>query len=458
MPGRPRYDAARVNAQTELAAALEQHRKGQFDPAETAYRTILAANPRDANALHLLGLLLHQRGRSNEGADLIRQAILIQPNVPAFYSNLGEALRAADRLEEAIDAHIRGVRLKPDFYEGIHNLGGAFGQANRVTDAIACYREAIRLRPDDPEPHWNLAVALLVSGDLANGFREFEWRLQRPLTRGRPYQRPRWIGEQLSGKTLLLWSEQGFGDVIQFSRYLPLVKERSGARVILDVHPELVDLLKQQQLADEVVPAHGKAPPAFDAHAPLMSVPYILASTLETLPRTVPYLAPPASRVGEWAALLPSDGSKKVGIAWAGRPTHHNDRRRSMPPALLSALGDVKGVTFVTVQPRGATTAPPADLPLLDLGPRLRDFGDTAALLSQLDLLISVDTAVVHLAGALARPVWTMLPFAPDWRWLLDREDTPWYPTMRLFRQRRVGVWNDVIERVRGELAQFSAT
>jgi hypothetical protein len=170
----------------------------------------------------------------------------------------------------------------------------------------------------------------------------------------------------------------------------------------------------------------------------------------------VPYIAPSPERVRDWAALLPVDGTKKIGIAWAGRPGHQNDRRRSMPAEMLASLGDVKGVTFVTVQPRDPTAPPPpVGLRLLDLGPRLRDFGDTAALLSQLDLLITVDTAVAHLAGAIGRPVWTLLAFSPDWRWLLDRQDTPWYPTMRLVRQRRVGDWRDVIDRVRAELSRL---
>jgi hypothetical protein len=257
-------------------------------------------------------------------------------------------------------------------------------------------------------------------------------------------------GESIAGKTVLLWSEQGIGDTLQFLRYAPFVRAM-GARVIVDVHRELVPLVKTQGLADVVVAA-GDPVPAFDVHAPLMSVPFILGTTIDTIPATVPYLRPMPDRVEAWAKRLPADGTRKVGIAWAGARGHHNDRRRSIAVELLAPLGDVPGVTFVSIQPRSAD-APVPPIPLLDLGRELRDFADTAALLSQLDLVITVDTSVAHLAGALGRPVWTMLAFAPDWRWMLGREDTPWYPTMRLFRQRSVGDWADVVARVRSALA-----
>jgi Flp pilus assembly protein TadD len=436
----------------DLQAALELHRNGRLGEAEAMYRRALAGDPNNPSALHLLGVVLHQNKRSAEGVLFIQRAISIAPQVPAFHNNLGEALRELDRCEEAIASYQRALKLKPDYPEALNNIGGEYGRLARMPESIACLRQCIALAPHDPDAHWNLAVALLLVGDWIPGWNEFEWRLQRPESPGRIYPQPVWSGQPLAGKTLLLWSEQGFGDMVQFFRFVSVAK-RLGGRVILDVQSPLASLLAAQNVADAVY-ANGDALPPFDYHAALMSMPRILRTTIETLPRQVPYLQPDPVRAAMWAARLKKDTTRKIGLAWAGRPEHHNNRRRSIRPELLRPLSAMKDVTFVTIQPRPANAPPPpAELAIMDPGMELADFADTAALISQLDLVISVDTSVAHLAGALGKPVWLLLPFSPDWRWLMLREDSPWYPTMRLFRQRRLGNWDDVMGRVVKELS-----
>jgi TPR repeat len=439
-----------VNSQpVDLLAALELHRNGRLAEAEAMYRRALSLDPNNAHALHLLGVVLHQNQRSAEGVDLIQRAIALMPNAASFHNNLGEALRQLDRCDEAIASFQRAIALRPAYPEAYNNLGGEFGRLARLGDSIACLRKAISLAPNDPDAHWNLSVALLLGGEWNEGWNEFEWRLARRESPGRSYPRPVWNGQPLIGKTLLLWSEQGFGDMIQFFRYVTEVR-RLGGRVIVDMQPALVDLLRSQNLADGIYPA-GEVPGHFDFHAALMSVPRILKTTVQTVPANVPYIRASVDRASYWAGRLPKDGTRKIGIAWAGRPEHPNDRRRSIGVDLLSPFAQSPGVTFVTIQPRPANVPTPA-LPLLDFGPELKDFSDTAALISQLDLIVSVDTSVAHLAGAIGRAVWLLLPFSPDWRWLMRRSDTPWYPSMRLFRQERLGDWAGVVQRVVGEL------
>lgn len=440
----------------DLHAALELHRAGRLAEAEAVYRKALSVDPNNAPALHLLGVVLHQNKRSAEGALFIKRAIALQPNVAAYHNNLGEALRELDRCEEAIASYKRALALKPAYPEAYNNMGGEYGRLARMGDAIACLRKAISLQPNDADAHWNLSVALLLVGEWIEGWNEFEWRLRRRESLGRVYPKALWAGQPLVGKTLLLWSEQGFGDMIQFFRYVAEAR-RFGGRVIVDVQPQLVELLRSQNMADAVLPA-GEALPAFDYHAALMSVPRIVKTTMQTVPRNVPYIRASGDRSAYWAKRLAQDAKRKIGIAWAGRPEHPNDRRRSISPDLLRPLGAVENVTFVTVQPRPAQLAPPAGLPVLDLGIELTDFSQTAALISQLDLLISVDTSVAHLAGAMGKPTWLLLPFSPDWRWLMHRDDTPWYSGMRLFRQKRLGDWVEVIERLVLELRKFGAS
>ena len=410
------------------------------------YRRALSIDPNNPSALHLLGVVLHQNKRSAEGVLFIQRAIALAPQVPAFHNNLGEALRELDRCEEAIASYQRALKLKPAYPEALNNIGGEYGRLARMTEAIAALRQCIAIAPNDPDAHWNLAVALLLIGEWDEGWNEFEWRLRRPESPGRIYPQPQWEGQPLAGKTLLLWWEQGFGDMVQFFRYVAVAK-RYGGRVILDVQPALAPLLAAQGIADAVCSANDPLPP-FDYHAALMSMPRIVKTSVQTVPGESPYIRADVDRSKYWAERLNQTGTRNIGLAWAGRPEHRNDRRRSIRPELLAPLNTVKNVTFVTIQPRPANIPSPAGLPILDLGMELGDFADTAALISQLDLVISVDTSVAHLAGALGKPTWLLLPFSPDWRWLMRREDTPWYPTVKLFRQEKLGDWIEVVRRV----------
>jgi hypothetical protein len=427
------------------------HRAGRLAEAEAMYRQALALDPNDPSALHLLGVVLHQNKRSAEGAPLIQQAIQLQPNIASYHNNLGEVFRELDRCDEAIACFKRAIQLRPAYPEAYNNMGGEYGRLGRMGESIQCLRKCIELQPNDADAHWNLSVALLLTGDWQKGWSEFEWRLRRKETPGRVYAKPLWAGQPLIGKTLLLWSEQGFGDMIQFFRYVAEAR-RFGGRVIVDLQAPLVPLLRAQNSADGVYAA-GEPLPAFDYHVDLMSMPQIMTTTIQTVPRSVPYVRASTDRSQYWAQRLGVNANRKVGIAWAGRPEHANDRRRSMPVELLSVLGEVPDTTFVTIQPRPLNVPGPSGIPLLDFGPELSDFADSAGLISQLDLIISVDTSVAHLAGAMGRSVWLLLPFSPDWRWLIQREDSPWYPTMRLFRQRKLGDWPEVLARVVSQLA-----
>lgn len=310
--------------------------------------------------------------------------------------------------------------------------------------------------PGDLTARFDLAETLLLLGDFDRGWREYHWRYSLAHTARieRKVQRPRWDGRRIAGQTLLIHDEQGFGDTFQFLRMVAWAKERSGARVILEVNPESLSLARRCQGFDEIV-ARGSLPPPFDVHCELMSLPMVMGLTLDHLPGALPYLSADAKRVAIWRKRLGKLPRPLVALVWAGRPTHPNDANRSMVLADLAPLAS-SGATFLAVQkgPKAAEAKnPPEGMKVLALDDGIKDFEDTAAILSMADLLISVDSSPVHLAGALGRPVWALLPFLPDWRWLLGRDDTPWYPSMRLFRQQSPGDWAGVIARVAEALA-----
>ncbi|WP_029007951.1 tetratricopeptide repeat protein [Azospirillum halopraeferens] len=459
-----------------LDTAVNHHMAGRLDAAERLYRTVLALEPAMAQALDLLGVAEAQRGRAAEAAVRLGRALRLLPDSAAVRGHLGGALRAANRPEQAVavlrpalpldPAHAevaahygaalhtldraedafrwlwRAHRLHPGDPDTLVNLGTVLRDLRAFRDAEVCLAAALARRPDDAAAHLALAVTRLVQGDFTGGWPEFEWRWRRLPS-------PPWSGDALPpDTTLLLHGEQGFGDAIQFARYAPLAAARGG-RVVLEVQPLLVRLMRSLGPEIRVVPrADDGAPPPHDRHCPLMSLPLAFGTTPETIPVTVPYLRADAADVARWRAWLDercgNGRDLRVGLVWAGNPCHRNDRNRSLPATALAPLLAVPGVRFVSLQ----TGAARADLPALPRPPGgpildpidgVRDFADTAAILETLDLLITVDTAVVHLAGALGRPAWLLLPRVPDWRWLLDRSDSPWYPTLRLFRQARAG-------------------
>ncbi len=451
-------------------------RSGQTEAAIAQFQQVLQQQPDFADAWCNLGSALREQGQVEEAIVHYRRAIALNPNHADAHYNLGIALQDQDDLEEALTHCQQAAVLKPDFVDAYYSLGFVLRRLGRLEEAIASYRRAIQLAPNYPEAHKNLGHALLLKGDLATGFAEYEWRWQQKNWCPRPFSQPVWDGSSLSGKTILLHAEQGIGDTLQFIRYVPLVK-RYGGKVIVECQPSLLRLLKTVADIDDLIPQGSPLPP-FDVHAPLLSLPHILGTTLDTIPASVPYLHPPLSPspltpcfksnnqplTTDLHPILPSlippsphlPSPLKIGLVWAGNPAHKNDRHRSCKLELFQPLLDLPGICFYSLQKGEAA----ADLrrfqfPIHDLSTGLDDFADTAMAIAQLDLIISVDTAVAHLAGALGKPVWLLLSHSPDWRWMLNRQDSPWYPTLRLFRQKHPGDWQSVFEQLREALQEW---
>ncbi|KAF0219379.1 MAG: hypothetical protein FD174_2078 [Geobacteraceae bacterium] len=439
-----------------------------------------------------LGIALRKEGKVSEAALCCKKALLVRPDYLKGYLHLGDALHALERYAEAVTCYEQALALKPDFAEAHNNRGNALLELGRYEEAIcgyrealrlmphyaeahvtigtamqamgkpveaaACYRHALDINPDCGEAHWNLALVLLLLGDYGEGWQEYEWRWKKKqfTSPRRNFMQPEWDGSDPSGRAILLHAEQGFGDTIQFVRYAPLVAERGG-RVIVECHPALKSLLAKVAGVEQVV-SLGDPLPAFDCHLPLMSLPLVFGTTVDTIPADVPYVTPPEDQMKRWSKKLAHDDTFKVGLVWAGRA--YPDRNRSCPFENFATLAGMPGTTFYTLQ-MGEEAAQAGTLPqglcMADLTGEIGDFADTAALIAGLDLVISIDTAVAHLAGSMGKPVWVLLPFAPDWRWFLGRCDTPWYPSMRLFRQGKPGDWGNVLVNVRHALQGFAA-
>ena len=417
------------------------------------YRQALHAKPDFGPAWGNLGVALRTSRQTEAAIASLRRALLLQPAAPDLLNNLGLALRTGQQHAEAITCFTRALGHAPGDAEIRLNLGNTFREAGRPAEAADALREAIRLRPDFAEAHWDLAFALLLQGDFPSGFEEYEWRWRRPDNQPRQLTAPLWRGENPAGRRLLVYAEQGAGDAIQFVRFVRNLAER-GARVVLECPTALAALFATVEGAEAVV-CRGAALPECDWQVPLLSLAHRLGVTLGSIPNTVPYLRPPRERRLGLSNSGKPGGRLKVGIVWQGNPQHENDRQRSLPFGLLESVLSLPGVAFYSLQvpaaPEGARPSAGGES-LIDLSGLIHDFADTAALVSQLDLVISVDTSVAHLAGALGRPVWLLLPFAPDWRWLLGRNDSPWYPTARLFRQPAAGDWRSVLQEVREAL------
>lgn len=431
---------------------------GDYAQAEVCYRAALAIAPRHPVALHALGVIAHRSGNATLAADLFTAAIESNPTVSAYHNNCGEAYRALGDYERAITCYRAAISIAADSSHPYLNLGLALQSQGRIGEAISAFEHAAALSPGDADTHLGLAAALLACGEYGRGWREYAWRRVRPsyIETAPRLTKPRWTGETLANGTVLLYAEQGYGDAIQFVRYAPLVAERC-SRVILKVHATLDSLFQSVSDGVEVLPGKSLLP-RYEAHASLLDLPGIFGTELGNIPASVPYLHVPAERVEAWRHRIePSRAALRVGIAWAGNPNQANDRNRSCTLAQFSALSAVDGVSFVSLQKDGAKLQgvwPTGRAPLLDLGSNIEDFSDTAAIIENLDLVISVCTSVAHLAGALGKPTWTLLCYAPDWRWLTQRTDSPWYPTMRLFRQPHPGAWPDVFSEVAAALTQ----
>jgi tetratricopeptide (TPR) repeat protein len=430
---------------------------GRTDEAVAAGRRALALDPTMVNALNNLGIAHYDRGEYREALGCYQRAIALGPETAETHSNLGNALRALRDIDAAVAAYNRAVRLNPNYADGWANLGSSLVLVGRREQARFSYQRALAIHPQQANAHSGLALILLQQGDYPAGWAEYEWRWPASET---PVQRPsgpEWRGEDLRGRRLLVYAEQGYGDTLQFCRYASILRDR-GATVVLRIPPALGPLVAESMPWAEVSWDGATAAPPYDLHCATLSVPHVLGTTVETIPGEVAYLQAPAAAAARWRERLAAYEGLKVGVVWAGNPKHLNDQNRSIPLALLAPLFRVPGVTLFSLQVgERAGDLAEAAAPIVDLAPSLTDYAETAGAMANLDLVIAVDTSVVHLAGAMARPTWTLVSAVSDWRWLLDREETPWYPTMRLFRQPRTGAWPAVVERVAAELALVAA-
>lgn len=440
-----------ADAHYSLGAALQI--PGRFDDAIRAYSHAVRLKPDFFQAHTNLGILLVKGGRLDEATEAFSQAIRVRPDLAVTHLNMSNALRESWKLDEAVAAANKAVALNPDLAEAHQSLGVALQLLGQFDDAIGASNKAIQLKPESASAHLNLALAELVLGNLDRGWPEYEWRRRCPdILPPRDFPQPMWDGNRIEGKTILLYCEQGFGDGIHFVRYAPLVAGMGG-RVILECPAPLLRLFQGYPGVERVVPA-GKPLPNFDVQCALPSLPGLFKTTLQSIPAPIPYLTADAAAAQSWRGRMkPSPDVRQIGLAWTGRPSNLNDRNRSIGLERFSPLGSQHGVRFHNLLPIRPANAL---FPMSDWSELLKDFADTAALIANLDLIISVDTAVAHLAGAMGKPVWLLLPFPPDWRWMLDRTDSPWYPTVKLFRQQKPGDWDTVIRRVADALRTTS--
>ncbi|PZV18107.1 MAG: hypothetical protein DCF22_02360 [Leptolyngbya sp.] len=438
-----------ASAHNSLAVALYQQNK--LDEAIEHYQQAIAIYPGYVNAHDNLGIALKQQGKLEDAATHFQQAIAFNPSYANAYINLGNTMRELGRFNEAIAYCQESIRLQPSNADAHNTYGCVLVDLARFKDAIACFEDAVRLRPDFADAHLNMGIILLQIGEFRRGFEEYHWRWKTKQCPDLRYTQALWTGESLNGKVILLTAEQGFGDTIQFARYAPMVAARGG-EVIIACQKPLLRLLSTVPGVSRCVD-RDKDNIDIHTHAPLLELPYILGTTTDTIPANVPYLSPLSQSTIRLD--VPPDTRLKIGIVWATNPSNSTSGKRSCSLSHFLSLLEVPGIALYSLQKE----QPATDLALLHNTPRLQDlqdqltdFADTACAIAQLDLIITVDTAVAHLAGALGKPTWTLLPHIADWRWLTDRDDNPWYPTMRLFRQNQPADWDGVMQQVRQAL------
>jgi tetratricopeptide (TPR) repeat protein len=432
--------------------------RGRAEEALQAFNRILSLAPGHADARANRSAAFAALGRYEEAlADCDAVLSYAPANAMAYY-NRANALSSLGRYVESLVAYDRVLALFPQHVLAWINRGNALSALKRHADAVASFEKALALRPDYADAYFNKSLALIASGDYARGFAAYEWRWKRTgMSTRRNYGRPLWLGEfSLERKTILIHSEQGLGDTIQFVRYVPMLA-RAGATVVLEVHAELKSLLSRLAGVSQIV-ARGEELPAFDVYCPLGSLPLAHKTGLSNVPADIPYLAADESRIAKWRPRLEALKKPRVALVWAGNVNHANDRNRSIALSQLKPVWENNGANFISLQRelRDADAEALKNAPeILRLGDQLADLDDTAAVVALCDLVICVDTAVAHLAGAMGRPTWVLLPFSADWRWMQEGERSPWYPAGRLFRQPQLGDWGNVIARVHAELAKL---
>jgi len=447
-----------LDALYDLGNALQLMDKPQ--EALASYGQVLALKPDRVDAVNNSGVVLMKLERFEEALARFEKALAITPDFAEAHSNRANVLLRLGRPGEALEAYDKALAIKPSFATARNNRGTALVALNRHHEAINDFNLALAQHPRRAEVQFNRSLALLAVGDFREGWRAFEsrWDQEHWAGRRRNFTQPLWLGEQpIGGKTILLHREQGYGDTIHFVRYAPLLAAQ-GARVVLEVDPPLKALMSTIAKISNVVATNERLPP-FDMHCPFMSLPLAFATEITTIPAAIPYLSPPAERVAKWKARLPQAGAPRIGIVWAGSAAHVNNHNRSIALAQFVRVLSTPDLQFVCLQKDVSKT----DVEVLRahgctavFGDEIADFADTAAIIAALDLVVSVDTSVVHLAGALGRPVWVLLPRSAEYRWMCDREDSPWYPSARLLRQPQIGDWDSVLERVQQELLRFA--
>lgn len=435
------------------------HQAGQLQQAERLYQQAIAAQPTHASSWCYLGISLHDQQRYDEAVAAYRRALELRPNFHIALNNLGNTYRLQRRLDDAIKAFDAALALQPNYVLAFKNKGTSQCWEGRVADALVTYQGAAKHAPDDADVHKHIGILQLLVGDFEQGWPEYEWRWKTGEIKLPPLQTPQWDGSPLDGKTILLTPEQGLGDTIHFIRYAAWLKERYACRVLFRSPKALRELLSSCPGIDGFVESYDNVPP-HDFFAPLLRVPSVLKHGMAEFPKQVPYLTADAARTAEWKARLAHYPGRKIGIVWRGSATHQADSMRSIPLAEFAPLGRLSGATFFSLQKLPAAedlNTLAGRLDIVDLGSAIDDktgaFVETAAVLKNLDLLITCDTAIAHVAGALGVPVWLGLAIVPDWRWLLERGDTPWYPSMRLFRQTAPTDWTGVMERIAAAVA-----
>ncbi len=445
-----------------IAAQFEQQRK--LPEADRLIRHILTVAPRQPDALHLGGIVAFRLGRHAEALDMMERAIRYGIDTPLYLRNICEVYRTLGRLDDAVAAAKRAVQLAPSDPLCLHNLAIIHYERLEIDDSIACAQQALEMNPSLPGAHFELAEALLLRGEFERGWEEYEWRFR--IAGAAPLMpqtdKPQWDGKPLSDATLLLVADQGFGDVIQFSRYIPWAAQRC-PNIAVACSSEMVPILQQVHPGLRAFQRWEDCPP-YAAFCPLSGLPRLHGTRAQNIPAEIPYLRADPDRVALWKArldgLLPA-GYRRVGLVWAGRPTHNNDRRRSAKLSTFAPVAALRGIALVALQKGPAAEQAGGYFgraPLVNVGAEIHDYADTMAILQCLDLVLTVDTSVGHLAGALGRPAWILLAFAPDWRWLLNRSDSPWYPTVRLFRQAAPHQWGQPMVEVAAALRQLVET